>query len=67
MIALLTGFTLHRKGHYGRALEEAIHTHKSSWPKDWVKINPISGGRSFNTMSAIERVSFERDDARSFE
>ncbi|CAO2649264.1 Nn.00g066490.m01.CDS01 [Neocucurbitaria sp. VM-36] len=47
---------LHRKGHYGRALEEAIQTQKSQWPQEWTA-NPISGGRSFNTMTATERIT----------
>jgi len=46
---------LYRKGHYGRALEEAIQTQKSQWPTKWTG-NPLSGGRSFNTMTAEERV-----------
>jgi hypothetical protein len=46
----------YRKGHYGRALEEAIQTQKSQWPTKWTG-NPLSGGRNFNTMSAVERVS----------
>ena len=44
-----------RKGHYGRALEEAIQTQKSQWPSKWTG-NPLGGGRSFNTMTAEERV-----------
>jgi hypothetical protein len=46
----------YRKGHYGRALEEAIQTQKSQWPTKWTG-NPLSGGRNFNTMTAVERVS----------
>lgn len=45
----------YRKGHYGRALEEAIQTQKSQWPTKWTG-NPLSGGRNFNTMTAEERV-----------
>lgn len=54
----LTLLALNRKGHYGRALEEAIQTHRSQWPRAWAGTNPLSGGRSFNTMSPIERVSY---------
>lgn len=57
--ALLTPFALHRKGHYGRALEEAIQTQKSQWPKVWNYVNPLSGSRSFNTMTPTERVRVE--------
>ena len=48
---------LYRKGHYGRALEEAIQTQKSQWPVKWNYMNPLSGSRSFNTMTPSERVS----------
>ena len=47
----------YRKGHYGRALEEAIQTQKSQWPAKWNYMNPLSGSRSFNTMTPTERVS----------
>jgi hypothetical protein len=48
---------LYRKGHYGRALEESIQTQKSQWPRAWGGANPLSGGRGFQTMTALERVS----------
>jgi hypothetical protein len=48
-----------RKGHYGRALEESIQTQKSQWPRAWSGTNPLSGGRGFQTMTALERVSSE--------
>lgn len=56
MARMLTWPALCRKGHYGRALEEAMQTQKSQWPAKWTT-NPLSGGRSFNTMAAEERVS----------
>lgn len=46
-----------RSGHYNRALEEAIQTHKSQWAKDWESKNPLSGGATFSSMSPTERVS----------
>ncbi|OAL51388.1 hypothetical protein IQ07DRAFT_679646 [Pyrenochaeta sp. DS3sAY3a] len=60
LLCALLGLVLNRKkpvekGHYGRALEEAIQTQKSQWPRQWTS-NPISGGRSFNTMTAVERI-----------
>jgi hypothetical protein len=55
---LLIRVCFFRKGHYGRALEEAVQTQKSQWPASWKSINPLHGGRSFNTMTASERVSF---------
>jgi hypothetical protein len=48
--------TLTRRGHYGRALEDAISSHHSQWPTAWKGINPIHGGKNFNNMSAEERV-----------
>jgi len=46
---------MYRKGHYGRALEEAIQTQRPQWPRQWIS-NPLSGGRGFNTMTAVDRV-----------
>ena len=46
-----------RRGQYTRALEEAISTHKSQWPRAWNGTNPINGGRSFHTMSPTERLT----------
>lgn len=53
-----------RRGHYNRALEEAISTHKAQWSKDWKDNdgkdkNPLSGGATFNTMSPTERVGLQ--------
>lgn len=45
-----------RRGHYGRALEEAIHTHSSQWPPAWKEKNPLHGGGSFTNMAPVERV-----------
>ena len=45
-----------RKGHYGRALEMSVQTQKSQWPLAWGGVNPLSGNRSFLTMTAEERV-----------
>lgn len=45
-----------RRGHYGRALEEAIQSQKSQWPRAWGRISPISGGRTFTTMTPYEKV-----------
>lgn len=46
----------YRSGHYNRALEEAISTHKAQWAKDWESKNPLSGGATFGSMSPTERV-----------
>lgn len=50
--------------HYGRALEEAISEHKNEWPIEWNGENPLRGSRTFQTMTAEERVS-ARDLGRS--
>lgn len=50
---------LNRKGHYTRALEEAIQTHNSQWPQAWNGKNPLHGGGSFNKMAAEARVRLE--------
>ncbi|KAH6654415.1 hypothetical protein BKA67DRAFT_278319 [Truncatella angustata] len=64
-LCAVLGLLLNRKqdvkpGHYGRALEDAISTHKSQWPKDWQKKNPLSGGASFISMNPTERLTLLR-------
>jgi hypothetical protein len=49
-------FVCRRRGHYGRALEEAIHIHSSQWPPAWKEKNPLHGGGSFTNMAPVERV-----------
>ncbi|WEW56578.1 hypothetical protein PRK78_002025 [Emydomyces testavorans] len=63
LLCALIGLVLNRKkdverGHYQRALEEAVQTHQSQWPKAWAGKNPLHGGRTFATMSPEERVRF---------
>ncbi|KAI9700353.1 MAG: hypothetical protein M1836_002368 [Candelina mexicana] len=62
LLCMLLGLVLNRKkyverGHYQRALEEAIQTHNSQWPPVWNRKNPLSGGRTFATMSPTERLT----------
>ncbi len=45
-----------RRGHHGRALEEAIHAHVGQWPFTWQGRNPLHGGGNFNNMGPAERV-----------
>lgn len=45
-----------RPGHYNRALEEAIQTHKSQWPRDWNAQSPLAGGATFASMTPVQRV-----------
>ncbi|KAJ5958288.1 uncharacterized protein N7479_005438 [Penicillium vulpinum] len=61
LLCALLGLVLNRKkeverNHFTRPLEEAIHTHQSQWPKEWEGKNPLHGGRSFATMSPVERL-----------
>jgi len=61
----ILGLLLNRKqdvkpGHYNRALEDAISTHKSQWAKDWEEKSPISGDRNFTSMSPTERLTLLR-------
>ncbi|KAK8246585.1 hypothetical protein HDK64DRAFT_180125, partial [Phyllosticta capitalensis] len=65
LLCALLGLALNRKkpvekGHYGRALEDAMSTYRSQWPRAWRGINPLSGGRSFNSMTTPMRLSVMR-------
>ncbi|KAG9254911.1 uncharacterized protein F5Z01DRAFT_59379 [Emericellopsis atlantica] len=64
-LCAILGLLLNRKqdvkpGHYGRALEDAISTHKSQWPSQWEGKNPLSGNRNFNSMDPTERLTLLR-------
>ncbi|KAI0166067.1 hypothetical protein GGR57DRAFT_4431 [Xylariaceae sp. FL1272] len=64
-LCALLGLLLNRKqdvkpGHYNRALEDAISSHKNQWAKDWEDKNPLSGGKSFTTMNPTERLTLLR-------
>ncbi|KAL2038450.1 hypothetical protein N7G274_008789 [Stereocaulon virgatum] len=61
LLCALLGLVLNRKkdiekGHYTRALEEAIQTHAGQWPSAWQNKNPLHGGGSFNKMTPEERL-----------
>jgi hypothetical protein len=49
-------FVVHRRGHHGRALEEAVLSQKPQWPLKWNGANPLHGGKSFENMTPQERV-----------
>ena len=49
-----------RRGHYHRALEEAVQAHSSQWPRSWQGQNPLHGGKTFASMTPEERVSIFR-------
>ena len=46
-----------RRGHFHRALEEAVHAHSNQWPTLWQGKNPLHGANNFTKMSPVERVS----------
>lgn len=48
-----------RKGHYTRALEEAIQMNAAQWPLAWQGKNPLHGGGNFTKMTPEERVRSE--------
>jgi hypothetical protein len=64
LLCALLGLVLNRKkdierGHYGRALEEAIQTHSSQWPPAWMGANPLhaAGPGSFSNMTSEQRLT----------
>ncbi|KAL2019527.1 hypothetical protein VTK56DRAFT_9561 [Thermocarpiscus australiensis] len=64
-LCALLGLLLNRKqdvkpGHYNRALEEAIQTHKGQWAKDWESKNPLSGSATFASMTPVQRLTLLR-------
>lgn len=52
---LLMDFAI-RSGHYQRALEDAISSHKTQWPKDWNNYNPLRDSQTFASMNPAQRV-----------
>ncbi|KAK3676332.1 hypothetical protein LTR78_003606 [Recurvomyces mirabilis] len=48
------------RGHHGRALEEAVLSHKAQWPHSWNGVNPLHGPRDFDMMSPTERLNLLR-------
>ncbi|KAI5465806.1 hypothetical protein BGZ63DRAFT_411289 [Mariannaea sp. PMI_226] len=64
-LCALLGLLLNRKqdvkpGHYNRALEDAISTHKNQWAPAWEDKNPLSGGTTFTSMNPTERLTLLR-------
>ncbi|KAL2886649.1 hypothetical protein HOO65_060479 [Ceratocystis lukuohia] len=45
-----------KPGHYNRALEEAISTHKNQWPKSWEGKSPVSGSNTFQTLAPSDKL-----------
>ncbi|KAI5806527.1 hypothetical protein DFH27DRAFT_480189, partial [Peziza echinospora] len=61
LLCRLLGLLLNRKknverGHYNRALEEAISANQSQWPPEWEGKNILSGGKSFENLDAKQRL-----------
>ncbi|KAL2181289.1 uncharacterized protein P884DRAFT_281553 [Thermothelomyces heterothallicus CBS 202.75] len=64
-LCALLSLLLNRKqdvkpGHYNRALEEAIQTHKGQWAKDWESKNPLAGQATFASMTPVQRLTLLR-------
>jgi hypothetical protein len=64
-LCALLSLLLNRKqdvkpGHYNRALEEAIQSHKGQWAKDWESRNPLSGSATFGSMTPVQRLTLLR-------
>ncbi|KXT01438.1 hypothetical protein AC578_9544 [Pseudocercospora eumusae] len=65
LLCALLGLVLNRKKpvertSYGRALEEAVLSHKTQWPYKWAGQNPLHGGKDFNNMNPAERLNLLR-------
>ncbi|KAL2270395.1 hypothetical protein VTJ83DRAFT_2579 [Remersonia thermophila] len=64
-LCALLSLLLNRKqdvkaGHYNRALEEAIQSHKGQWPKDWEGESPLAGNATFTSMTPVQRLTLLR-------
>ncbi|KAL8794855.1 MAG: hypothetical protein Q9195_002567 [Heterodermia aff. obscurata] len=62
LLCALLGLVLNRKkdverGHFQRALEEAVQTHVAQWPSLWKGSNPLHGGGNFNNMTPEQRLT----------
>ncbi|KAH6610317.1 hypothetical protein Trco_000337 [Trichoderma cornu-damae] len=65
-LCAVLGLLLNRKqdvkaGHYARALEDAIASHKNQWPPSWEEKSPLSGGATFSSMNPTERLNVLRN------
>ncbi|KAF5660782.1 hypothetical protein FHETE_8773 [Fusarium heterosporum] len=64
-LCALLGLLLNRKqdvkpGHYGRALEDAVSSHKNQWAPSWEEKSPLSGGATFTSMNPTQRLTLLR-------
>ncbi|KAK4936294.1 hypothetical protein LTR66_015359, partial [Elasticomyces elasticus] len=48
------------RGHYMRALEDAISDNKNNWPRSWNGINPLAGQKTFVTLEPETRLNLLR-------
>ncbi|TDZ71866.1 hypothetical protein CTRI78_v001713 [Colletotrichum trifolii] len=49
-----------KAGQYSKALDDALSTHKSQWPRSWEGVNPLAGGNTFHTLAPTQRLSLLR-------
>ncbi|KAI1376771.1 hypothetical protein F4677DRAFT_73410 [Hypoxylon crocopeplum] len=49
-----------KPGHYNRALEDAISSHKNQWARDWKDENPLAGVKTFASLDPTERLTLLR-------
>ncbi|KAJ2899104.1 hypothetical protein MKZ38_003410 [Zalerion maritima] len=64
-LCVILGLLLNRKqdvkpGHYNRALEDAISSNKTQWPRAWEGKNPIAGQATFTSLTPTERLTLLR-------
>ncbi|KAI0393650.1 hypothetical protein F5Y17DRAFT_458659 [Xylariaceae sp. FL0594] len=64
-LCAVLGLLLNRKqdvkpGHYNRALEDAISSHKNQWARVWEDKSPLAGGKTFASMNPTERLTLLR-------
>ncbi|KAI9677464.1 MAG: hypothetical protein M1817_006418 [Caeruleum heppii] len=65
LLCALLGLVLNRKknperGHFQRALEEAVLANTVQWPSAWEGRNPLHGGNNFTSMSPTKRLDLMR-------
>ncbi|OLN81462.1 hypothetical protein CCHL11_09026 [Colletotrichum chlorophyti] len=49
-----------KAGQYSKALDDALSTHKSQWPRSWGGVNPLSGSNTFHSITPTQRLSLLR-------
>ncbi|WYZ40160.1 hypothetical protein EsH8_IV_000501 [Colletotrichum jinshuiense] len=49
-----------KAGQYSKALDDALSSHKSQWPRSWEGANPLSGNNTFHSITPTQRLSLLR-------